>query len=259
MNEAQSVIVETPSEAVRLVRMYRPQARNALNLVVRRGLMQALAEASEACEVRAVILTGDDKAFAAGADIGEMKDASPPDIHARRIEAFWESVGGFQKPLIAAVNGYALGAGCELALACDIVVAGRGACFGLPEVRLGIMPGGGGSQRLARIAGKHVALRYMLTGERFEAEAAWRHGLVTDLTADEETLPTALAIAEKIAAMPPLAVAKIKESVVKGLNAPLDAALALERQSYYFLNATADKEEGVAAFLEKRPGRFSGK
>lgn len=259
MNAAQTVVVEEPSAAVRVVRLNRPEARNALNLQVRRELTAALAAAADSDSVRAVVIAGNDTNFAAGADIGEMKDAAPADIHARGIEAFWDEVARFPKPLIAAVQGYALGAGFELVLACDIVVAGQSATFGLPEVRLGIMPGGGGSQRLPRIAGKHVGLRYMLTGEFFGAEAARLFGIVTDLVEDAETLPRALAIADRIADLPPLSVLKIKESVLKGLDASLEAGLALERQSYYFLNSTDDKTEGVAAFLEKRPPRFRGR
>ena len=260
MDDVQSgIVTEAHGAAVRILRIDRPEARNAFNRDVRRELSAALAAARDAHEVRTVVITGDDRSFAAGADIGEMKDATPAEIATRGIEEFWDDVRRFPKPLIAAVRGYALGAGFELVLACDIVVAGASATFGLPEVKLGIMPGGGGSQRFPRVAGKHVGLRYALTGDFFGAEEAQKFGVVTDLVADDEVLPTALAIAEKIAALPPLAVMKIKEAIVKGLDAPLETGIALERQSYYFLNSTSDKAEGVAAFLEKRKPRFTGR
>lgn len=259
MQNGQSVVIETRNSAVRLLRINRPEARNALNLDVRRLISAALAEASASDDVRAVVITGDDKSFAAGADIGEMKDASPPEIYARKIEHFWDQFTRFPKPLIAAVQGYALGAGFELVLNCDIVIAGQSARFALPEVRLGIMPGGGGTQRFSRLAGKQIALRYMLTGDRFDAAEAQRYGVVSEITEDEKTLERAISIAEAIAELPPLSVLKIKEAVLKGLDAPLESGLVLERQSYYFLNATEDKAEGVSAFLEKRPAHFKGR
>lgn len=259
-NDAENPLVsEAPSPACRLLRLNRPKASNALNMALRGRLLEELEAARSDAAVRAVVVTGNTDAFAAGADIREMKDASVVEIHARDIERFWREVGSFPKPLIAAVNGYALGAGMELALACDIIVAGPGATFGLPEVRLGIMPAGGGTQRLARVVGKHVALRYMLTGDRFGGEQAAQWGLVSELVPDEEVAARALALAEQIAQLPPLAVRRIKEATLKGLDASLETGLALERQSYYFLNATEDKAEGVAAFLEKRKPDFKGK
>lgn len=253
------LLVEPPRAGVCLLRLNRPQARNAINSAMRRRLIEALHEMQRDVDVRAVVVTGNESAFAAGADISEMKDAGPVELRARGVEEFWRAIAGFPKPLIAAVNGYALGAGCELALACDIVVAGEGAQFGLPEVRLGIMPGGGGTQRLTRAAGKQIAMRYMLTGDRFGAADAKAWGVVSDVVADGDVVTHGLDLAARLAELPPLALAQIKQAALKGLDAGLESGLTLERQSYYFLNTTEDKAEGVAAFLEKRKPKFKGK
>ena len=253
------LLVATPEAGVTCMRLHRPEARNALNLALRAALEDALLEAADDPDVGAVVLTGDDRAFAAGADIKEMAGVGPVEIRSRGIERFWESVSGFPKPLLAAVNGYAFGAGCELALACDIVIAGEGASFALPEVRLGIMPGGGGTQRLARAVGRPRAMRYLLTGDRIPAPEALEMGLVSEVVEDAQVLPHAVALAARIATLAPLSLARIKQVVDAGMDAPLASALRLERESFYFLTATRDKEEGVAAFIEKRKPVFEGR
>lgn len=261
MNErrASNVLRQDEQPSVRVLRLNRPEARNALNVALRHELLEELREADADPLVRAIILCGDDKAFAAGADIREMAEASVVEIAERNIEGFWASVSAVRKPMIAAVQGLALGAGFELALACDIIVAGQGASFGLPEVGLGIMPGGGGTQRLPRLAGKQVALRYMLTGDRMDAARAWQLGIVTDCVADDEVMNTALRLAGRLVELSPLAIDRIKQATLRGLDSPLDAGIQLERQSYYFLNATDDRREGIAAFLEKRKPNFTGR
>jgi len=258
-SETSLVLRLAAQPAVRVLRLNRPEARNAMNMAMRRQLLSELRDADADPQVRAIVLCGDEKAFAAGADIREMADASVVEIAARDIEGFWASIAAVRKPLVAAVRGLALGAGFELALACDIVVAGTGASFALPEVALGIMPGGGGTQRLARLAGKHVALRHMLTGDRMDAARAHQLGIVTDCVPDEDVMATALGLADRLAELPPLAIERIKQATLKGLDSSLEAGLMLERQSYYFLNASDDKREGVAAFLEKRKPKFTGR
>ena len=254
-----NVLKEMPAPGVAKLQINRPDVLNALNMEVRQELDAALADCGADPETRAVVLTGNEKAFAAGADIKEMAKAGPVELHALGIEQFWQNLAAFPKPLIAAVNGFALGGGFELALACDILIVGEKAQLGLPEVRLGIMPGGGGTQRLLRACGKYIALRYVMTGDRFSGIKAGEMGLASEVVEDEQVLPRAVELAESLAALPPLSLAKIKESVLQGMEAPLNAALKQERSAYYLLHASEDKFEGMAAFIEKRPANFKGK
>ncbi len=254
-----TVLKEKPSPGVTKLQINRPDVLNALNMEVRHDLDAALGDCAADPEVRVVVLTGNDKAFAAGADIKEMAKAGPVELHALGIEQFWQNLADFPKPLIAAVNGYALGGGFELALACDILIVGENAQLGLPEVRLGIMPGGGGTQRLLRASGKYATLRYVMTGDRFSGTKAGELGVASEVVEDGQVLERAAELADSLAALPPLALAKIKESVLLGMEAPLNAALKHERSAYYLLHASDDKFEGMAAFLEKRPGKFTGK
>lgn len=253
------LVLERPAPGVALLRLNRPEVRNALSLEMRRSLAEHLRALAEEPDTRAVILTGGDRAFAAGADVKAMATAGPMALQARGLHRLWQAIADFPKPLIAAVCGPAFGGGCELALHADIIVAGEGASFGQPEVKLGIMPGAGGTQRLVRALGKHRALRLLLTGEIIPARQAADWGLVTDLVPDAEVLPRALSLAERLAALPPLAVQHIKETVLAGADLPLSAALLLERRAFHMLFDTEDQKEGMAAFLEKRPPRFEGR
>jgi len=252
------VLLERPADAVAVVRLNRPEVRNALNLAVRQQLADHFTTLGSDDATRCIILTGGEKVFAAGADLRDMVDRTPVDL-LRRTEKLWEPVASCPKPVIAAVNGYALGGGCELAMHADIIVAGEGASFGQPEIRVGIMPGAGGTQRLTRAVGKFRAMRMLLTGEPVPARDALAMGLISEVVADADVFDTALRIAKTIAALPALAVMQIKEAVLAGQDSSLDAAMALERKSFQLLFATSDQKEGMRAFLEKRKPDFQGR
>lgn len=256
---AEVVLVERPGEAVALIRINRPEVRNALNLEVRRLIALRLGEVAEEEGVRAIVLTGNDKAFAAGADIKEMAGASTIDMLQRNTLKLWRSIAACPKPVIAAVNGFALGGGCELAMTCDIIIAGESAKFGQPEVKIGIIPGGGGTQRLARAVGKFKAMRYLLTGDIFGAREAYEMGLVSEIVPDAEVEARAIAMAKQIAELPPLAIEQVKEAVLRGMDGALDTGLALEAKALQLLFASHDQKEGMAAFIEKRKPKFIGK
>ncbi|MFM9972457.1 MAG: enoyl-CoA hydratase [Burkholderiales bacterium] len=253
------VLTERPAEGVGLIRINRPDARNALNLEVRKLLAQHLTEMGEDPAIRAIVLTGNEKSFAAGADIKEMAGAGAMDILLRGTHKLWRIIAACPKPVIAAVNGFALGGGCELAMTCDIIIAGEGARFGQPEIKIGIVPGGGGTQRLTRAIGKYKALRYMLTGDMFTAKEAFDMGLVSEVVTDTEVQTRAIAMATQIAGLGPLAVEQIKECVLRGLDASLDTGLALETKANQMLFASQDQKEGMAAFIEKRKPNFTGR
>lgn len=252
------VLLERISPAIALVRINRPAVRNALNLAVRRQLAEVFRGFVEDGDLRCVILTGNEQSFAAGADIQDMSQIGAIEMYHRHTERLWGAVGECPCPVIAAVNGFALGGGLELAMHADIIIAGRGAKLGQPEVKVGIMPGAGGTQRLTRAVGKFRAMRLCLTGEVIGAEEAYAMGLVSKLVEDEQVLPSALEMAEQIAQLPPLALAQIKEVILHGQDAPLGAALALERKAVQLLFASQDKQEGMRAFLEKRKPSYSG-
>jgi enoyl-CoA hydratase/carnithine racemase len=253
------VLCERPAEGVALLRLNRPDVLNALSMSVRATLAELITELDADETVRAIVITGEGRAFAAGADLLELQKRSVHDTNFRGSRVAWEAMDGCRKPVIAAVHGFALGGGCELALHCDIIIAGEGAKFGLPEVKVGIMPGAGGTQRLVRAAGKFQAMRYLLTGDFIPAPIALQMGLVSEVVPDAEMLDHALALAGKIAALPPLSVDAIKEVVKLGPEASLAAALVLERKSFQLLFATEDRDEGIAAFVEKRKPVFRGR
>ncbi len=253
------VLLERPAEGVALIRINRPEALNALNLEVRKLVAKHLTELGEDAQTRAIVLTGNDKSFAAGADIKEMADAGTVEMLQRGIHKLWRTIAACPKPVIAAVNGYALGGGCELAMTCDIIVAGESARFGQPEVKIGIIPGGGGTQRMTRAAGKFKAMKYILTGELFGAREAFEMGLVSEVVPDPEVEGRAIDLARQIAVLPPLAVQLAKEAVLAGMDAPLSSALALEAKSLQILFSTRDQKEGMKAFIEKRKPKFEGK
>ncbi|AYH43592.1 enoyl-CoA hydratase [Azoarcus sp. DN11] len=253
------VLLERPEAGIAVLRLNRPQAANALSLELQALLAQRFSELADDADVRCIVLTGGDKVFAAGGDITSMAGVGPIDIYRRHTERLWAPIRHCPKPVIAAVCGYAYGGGCELAMLADIIVAGEGARFCQPEIRIGIMPGIGGTQRLVRAVGKVKAMRMALTGQPISAHDAWVAGLVSDLVADERVLDTALELARDIAAMPPLAAEQIKEVILAGVDAPLDTALALERKANALLFASHDQKEGMQAFIEKRPPRFEGR
>lgn len=253
------VLLERPAEGVVLLRINRPEARNALNLEVRKLLAKHLAEIGEDTTTRAVVLTGNEKSFAAGADIKEMADVGTIEALQRGVHKLWRAIAGCPKPVIAAVSGYALGGGCELAMTCDIIVAGESARFGQPEVKIGIIPGGGGTQRLTRAAGKYKAMKYILTGEQISAKEAFDMGLASEVVPDPEVEGRAIDLARQIAALPPIAIQLAKEAVLAGMDAPMTTALALEVKSLQILFSSKDQKEGMRAFIEKRHPKFEGR
>lgn len=253
------VLIERRRDNVALVRINRPEVKNALNMRVREQLADHFTQLGGDDDVRCIVLTGNDEAFAAGADIGELAEATPTEMMLRKTHLYWRAIASCPRPVIAAVNGYALGGGCELAMHADIIVAGESASFGQPEVRVGIMPGAGGIQRLTRAIGKFKAMKMVLTGKPVTAAEAEAMGLVSEVVPDGEVLERALKLAEQIAAMPPLAVMQIKEVLLAGQDASLETSLLLERKAFHLLFDSRDQKEGMKAFAEKRRPRFEGR
>lgn len=252
------VLLERPTAGVALVRINRPEARNALSMPLRRRLAALFTDLEDDPSVRAVVLTGTAGSFAAGADINSMIGVSGIEMYQRHTERLWAAVGRFSRPVIAAVNGHALGGGLELAMNCDIIIAGESVRLGQPEVRLGILPGAGGTQRLLRAVGKFHAMRLCLTGDAITATEAYGMGLVSQVVDDADVEASAVEMASRIAALPGIAVEQIKEVLQLGADASLETALALERKALQILFSTADKEEGLRAFAEKRTPQFRG-
>lgn len=251
------LLQERPADGVVLLRINRPQVRNAMNLALRREIATQFRDLGLQDDVRCIVLTGSEKAFCAGADLNEYVDATPTEIIGRNMHLLWDAVADCPKPVIAAVNGYALGGGCELAMHADIIIAGESATFGQPEIRVGLIPGGGATQRLTRAVGKFVAMKLLLTGEPFSAEAAFASGLVSSVVADDQVLPEALRLAVEIAGLPAFALRQIKELVLESMNGTLDAGLRQERKAFQLMFSTAEKTERMRKFLEKRPQRNS--
>lgn len=241
------------------IQLNRPKELNALNLELMLEIKQALIELDNDPEVRAIVLSGNERAFAAGADIKQMAGRNAMDM--LKIDQFstWDSIRKTKKPLIAAVSGFALGGGCELAMICDMIVASETAQFGQPEINIGVMPGAGGTQRLTRIVGKNKAMEMVLTGTFISAEQAKEYGLVNKIVPVEFYLLEAIKMATLIAEKSPIAVQLAKESVLKAYEMPLQEALYFERKNFYMLFASEDQKEGMAAFVEKRKPNFQGK
>ncbi|MCF8477617.1 MAG: enoyl-CoA hydratase/isomerase family protein [Pseudolabrys sp.] len=259
MTAPDPLIVEHPSDNIIVLRLNRPAVRNALNLDVRVRLADEITRYGKDPQARCLIITGSDTVFAAGADIADMAEAGPIEIMARNIQQYWRTIMDCPKPVIAAVEGFALGGGLELALCADIIVAGEGAKLGLPEVKLGILAGGGGTQKLARLVGRQRAMLLLMTGRMFGAAEAFNMGIVGEVAPAGQALARALETAREIAAMPAISVLQIKELVNAGLNAPLETALMLERKAFQLQFATRDQKEGMKAFLEKRKPVYEGK
>jgi len=255
----ENLLLEThPDRHIAVIRLNRPKALNALNGHVMEELVAALGDLEADEAVRAVVLTGDERAFAAGADIKEMADRSA--VTMLKIDQFtkWDRIKRFKKPLIAAVSGFALGGGCELSMLCDMIVASESAKFGQPEIKIGVMPGAGGTQRLTRAIGKARAMELVLTGRFISAQEAYAAGLVTRVVPVELYLEEAMSLAAEIATMPPLALQLAKESVLNAFEMPLEQALMAERKNFYLLFASADQKEGMTAFVEKRSPNWKG-
>ncbi len=244
---------------VALLRLNRPEARNALSPELMEQLAGELERLDPDPEVRCAVIAGSEKVFAAGADIRAMSERSFSEVLRHPAASFWRRLAAIKTPMIAAVSGYALGGGCELALACDMIVAAEGAQFGQPEINLGIIPGGGGTQRLARVLGKQRTMEYVLTGRRFDAADAHAMGLVNRVVADGRWLEEALALAADVAKQPPIAARLAKQAVLVAEETALSPGIENERRLYELAMATEDRVEGMTAFLEKREPKFEGK
>jgi enoyl-CoA hydratase/carnithine racemase len=244
---------------VALLRLNRPEARNALSPEVMEALAAELERLDPDPEARCIVIAGSDEVFAAGADIKALSERSFAESLRHPSASFWRRVAAVKTPLIAAVSGYALGGGCELALACDMIVAAGSATFGQPEIRLGIIPGGGGTQRLARVMGKQRTMEYVLTGRRFDAPTAHELGIVNVVAEDGQWLEAAMELARTVAERPPIAVRLAKQAVLTAEETGLSSGLENERRLYELAMATEDRVEGMHAFLDKREPRFEGK
>jgi enoyl-CoA hydratase len=252
------LIEEKRGDHVLLLRLNRPEKRNALATDLLGVLADALDRAAAAAGIRAVVITGNDKVFAAGADINELATRAASGALADPRPAIWGRIRGFAKPLIAAVEGWSLGAGNELVMCCDLVVSGASAKFGQPETNLGIIPGAGGTAILPRIVGRSTAMKMVLLGEPLTARAALAAGLVCDVVEDGQALDEALALAETIAGRAPVAMQQGKAMVRAAFETHQSAHLVMERQAFAALFGTQDKREGIAAFLEKRAPQWTG-
>jgi enoyl-CoA hydratase len=254
-----NLVVTDVQQHVGVVTLNRPEVLNAISV----GLMDQLIAALEVFDrdpsIYIIVLTGSEKAFAAGADIGDMAEASLLDMYERNNLARWMRVKAIRKPIIAAVSGFCLGGGCELAMHCDIIVASESAQFGQPEINIGVMPGAGGTQRLTRAIGKFRAMEMVLTGRFISAQEAYEAGLVSKVVSKEQFLAEAMRLAQLIATKPPLALKLAKDAVLAVDDMPLAAGIEYERKLFYSLFATQDQKEGMRAFVEKRKPKFEGK
>jgi enoyl-CoA hydratase len=252
-------IIVTRQDGYAIAQINRPDVLNALNMPLMAELVDTLETLDKDDDVRCIILTGNEKAFAAGADIKEMADASAMEMLLRDQFARWDRIRKIKKPIIAAVSGFALGGGCEVVMACDIVIASESARFGQPEINLGVMPGAGGTQRLTRAVGKVKAMEMVLTGRVISAEEALHYGLINKVVPVEYYLEEAKSWAREIASKPPIAVRLAKESVLKSFDTTIEGGLEFERKNFYLLFASDDQKEGMTAFNEKRNPKWKGK
>jgi enoyl-CoA hydratase len=255
---AELVLVEREGP-VAVALLNRPEALNALSGELMDALVGALEELDADEAVRCIVLGGSERVFAAGADVGELAAATPIELYENRRIDRWDSIRALRTPLVAAVSGYCLGGGCELAMLCDIIVASETAQFGQPEINLGVLPGAGGTQRLTHAVGKAVAMDVILTGRFLSADEGLRAGLVARVVAREAWLDEAKRVARAIAAKSPVSVRLAKESVDRAFDVPLTAGLELERRSFYLARASEDATEGLHAFVEKRKPDFKGR
>ena len=254
----QSILVETRGK-VGLITLHRPQAMNALNAEILTELIQAMEEFDADDAIGAIVITGSERVFAAGADIKSMVNASEADMLSGSFVELFDDLGKIKKPVIAAVAGFALGGGCELALACDMIIAAENASFGQPEVTIGVIPGAGGTQRLTHAVGKVVAMEMVLNNRTLTSEEALSHGLVNRVVPVDQYLEDTLKIASEIADRAPLALRVGKEAVNKAFELPLQEGLEAERKAFYSLFSSQDQKEGMQAFIEKRKPKWKGK
>jgi len=252
-------ILVTKEGAIGIVQLNRPKVLNALNFELMTELVNALEELDREAAVKVIILTGGERAFAAGADLAEMSQATPVDLVLGRRFELWDRIRKISKPIIAAVSGYCLGGGNELAMNCDLIIASETATFGQPEVNVGIIPGAGGTQRLPRVVGKYKAMEMILTGKSISADEAYRIGLVNHVVPPESLMEEAKKIATDIASKPPISIRSAKEAILRAQDTTLEVGLEFERKAFYMLFATEDGKEGMKAFLEKRKPTFKGK
>ncbi|RAL21331.1 enoyl-CoA hydratase-related protein [Thermoflavimicrobium daqui] len=246
-------------ESIAWIRLNRPQVLNALNQKLIHQLAKILEELDEDEQIRVIVITGNEQVFAAGADIKEMTGATPVDLLVKRYLTDWLRIRQISKPLIAAVSGFALGGGCELALCCDIIIASETARFGQPEIKIGVMPGAGGTQRLTRAIGKVKAMEMILTGKLMDAHEALSYGLINRVVPVHELENEVMVLAKEIANQPPLAVRMAKQSILKALDLSLEEGLHFEQNSFCLLFATEDQQEGMKAFIEKREPKYKGR
>lgn len=244
---------------ISLIQINRPNELNALNLELMIEIRDTLRILDDDDNVRVIILTGNDRAFAAGADIKQMAGKSAIDMFLIDQFTTWDQIKKTKKPIIAAVSGFALGGGCELAMTCDMIVASETAKFGQPEIKIGVMPGAGGTQRLTKALGKARAMELVLTGKFLSAEDALKAGLINRIAPIELYLEEAVKLASQIAAMSPIAVKLAKEAVLKSFDTTLEQGLMFERKNFYMTFASEDQKEGMSAFIEKRTPKFKGK
>lgn len=253
-----ALIATSTRDGYALIRFNRSEVLNALNMRLMEELVEALEDFDRDPAVRCIVITGNEKAFAAGADIKEMADASAVQMLVRDQFARWDRIRKLKKPIIAAVSGFALGGGCELAMTCDMIIASETARFGQPEINIGVMPGAGGTQRLTRAVGKAKAMEMVLTGRTITAEEAYRLGLVNKVVPVESYLDEATAWAREIASKPPVAIRLAKEAVLKSFDTTIEGGLEFERKNFYLLFSSDDQKEGMKAFSEKRAPTWKG-
>ncbi len=256
---ATQFVLTSKQDGYAVVQINRPEVLNALNMALMVELVDRLENLDKDDAVRCIILTGNEKAFAAGADIKEMADASAMDMLLRDQFARWDRIRKIKKPIIAAVSGFALGGGCELVMTCDMIIASETAKFGQPEINIGVIPGAGGTQRLTRAVGKVKAMEMVLTGRMISADEALQWGLINKVVPVEYYLEEAKAWAKEIASKPPVAVKLGKESVLKAFDTTIEGGLEFERKNFYLLFASEDQKEGMRAFAEKRKPGWKGK
>lgn len=257
-NSAFENILTRQEGAVGIVQINRPKVLNALNQETMGEIVKALVDFDASDDIGCIVITGNERAFAAGADIKRMAEATPVSMLNNPFIDYWDRLRRISKPIVAAVSGYALGGGCELALACDMIIASESAKFGQPEINLGVIPGAGGTQRMARAVGKALAMEIVLNGRTLRAEEAAKHGLVNKVVPVELYLEEAVKFAGEIAARAPVAVRLGKEAVNEAFETNLQAGLAFERRLFYMLFATEDQKEGMDAFLNKRSADWKG-
>jgi enoyl-CoA hydratase len=253
------IVTEQYAPNVALIQLNRPKDLNALNLQLMTEVRDTLKELDKNENVRVIIITGNEQAFAAGADIKQMADKSAIDMLMIDQFSTWDQIRKTKKPIIAAVSGFALGGGCELAMICDMIIASETAKFGQPEIKIGVMPGAGGTQRLTRAIGKVKAMELVLTGRFISAEEALHYGLVNKVVPVEMYLHEALTLAKEIAQMSPVAAMLAKEAVNRSFETHLDEGLNFERKNFYLAFASEDQKEGMKAFIEKRKPDYKGK